>query len=104
MNEFMREALIGCLGAFISAVFTYRSSRDKDSVDREDVYADHTPMLWDKIDQQSKTIEEQSKTIDALTRQVEKLRTENARLTRQVTKLTAQVSKLSRGSENAKNQ
>lgn len=93
MNEFMREALIGCLGAFISAVFTYRSSRDKDSVDREDVYADHTPMLWDKIDQQSKTI-------DALTRQVEKLRTENTRLTRQVTKLTAQVSKLSRGSEN----
>lgn len=98
----MREALIGCLGAFITAVFTYRSSRDKDSIDREDVYADHTPMLWDKIDKQSKTIENQSRTIDALTRQVERLRAENARLATQVTKLTVQVSKLSRRSENAK--
>lgn len=90
MNEFFREALIGCLGAFISAVFTYRSSRSKDSVDREDVYADHTSMLWDKIDKQSKTI-------DALTKQVEELRTENTRLVREVTELTAQVKKLSRG-------
>lgn len=95
MNEFFREALIGCLGAFISAVFTYRSSRSKDSVDREDVYADHTSMLWDKIDKQSKTI-------DALTKQVEELRTENTRLVRQVTELTAQVKKLSRGPENDK--
>lgn len=95
MNEFFREALIGCLGAFISAVFTYRSSRSKDSVDREDVYADHTSMLWDKIDKQSKTI-------DALTKQVEELRTENTRLVRQVTELTAQVKRLSRGSENDK--
>lgn len=90
MNEFFREALIGCLGAFISAVFTYRSSRSKDSVDREDVYADHTSMLWGKIDKQSKTI-------DALTKQVEELRTENTRLVREVTELTAQVKKLSRG-------
>lgn len=97
MNEFMREALIGCLGAFISAVFTYRSSRDKDSIDREDVYADHTPMLWDKIDKQSKTIEDQSRTIDTLAKQVEKLRTENARLARQITELTEQVKRLSRG-------
>lgn len=99
MNEFIREALIGCLGAFISAVFTYRSSRDKDSIDREDVYADHTPMLWNKIDKQSKTIENQSRTIDALTKQVEKLRTENARLARQITELTEQVERLSGGPE-----
>lgn len=95
MNEFFREALIGCLGAFISAVFAYRSSRSKDLVDREDVYADHTSMLWDKIDKQSKTI-------DALTKQVEELRTENTRLVRQVTELTAQVKRLSRGPENDK--
>lgn len=90
MNEFFHEALIGCLGAFISAVFSYRSSQSKDSVDREDVYANHTSMLWDKIDKQSETI-------DALTKQVEELRTENARLVRQVTELTAQVKRLSRG-------
>jgi septal ring factor EnvC (AmiA/AmiB activator) len=90
MDEAFRELLIGCLGALITAVFTYRSDKKKVAADREDIYADHTEMLWKKID-------DQSKVIDKLTTQVEDLRTENAKLVNQVKDLTSQVTRLSKG-------
>lgn len=89
MNEAIKEVLIGCLGAVITAVFTYRSDKKKDLTNQEGIYADHTEMLWDKIDKQSKTIEK-------LTQQVEDLRAENAKLVERVQDLSAQVTSLSK--------
>ena len=89
MNETIKELLIGCLGALITAIFAYRGDKKKVLADREDIYADHTQMLWDKIDKQSKVI-------DKLTTQVEDLRTENAKLVERVQTLSAQVTRLSK--------
>lgn len=89
MNETIKELLIGCLGALITAIFTYRGDKKKVLADQEGIYADHTEMLWRKIDKQSAVI-------DKLTSQVEDLRKENAKLVERVQTLSAQVTRLSK--------
>ena len=81
-------------GSGLASWLTYRSTVKRDNTRREDIYADHTGELWErldkitderdelsktviklqsKVDDQSKTIREQSKVIDAFGKQVNQL-------------------------------
>lgn len=81
-------------GSGLASWLTYRSTIKRDKTQREDIYADHTGELWErldkitderdelsktviklqgKVDDQSNTIKTQSQVIDELGRQVERL-------------------------------
>lgn len=93
------SAVLG--GGTIAAVINYASSKSSDSVKREDVYADHTQELFERLDKLTDErdelkdqVLEQSKTIDTLNTQIKQLRQDNDRLIDQVHKLTERVNAL----------
>lgn len=101
------SAVLG--GGTVAAVINYASSKSSDNVKREDVYADHTQELFDRLDKLTDErdglkdqVLEQSKTIDTLNDQIKQLRQDNDRLIDQVHKLTERVNELVKADTNLK--
>lgn len=101
------SAVLG--GGTVAALINYAGSKSSDSVKREDVYADHTQELFDRLDKLTEErdglkdqVLEQSKTIDTLNTQIKQLRQDNDRLIDQVHKLTEQVNELVKADTNLK--
>lgn len=101
------SAVLG--GGTVAAVINYVSSKSSDNVKREDVYADHTQELFDRLDKLTDErdelkdqVLEQSKTIDTLNTQIKQLRQDNDRLIDQVHKLTEKVNELVKADINLK--
>lgn len=97
------STIVGTLlgGGTVAALINYASSKSSDSVKREDVYADHTQELFERLDKLTDErddlkdqVLEQSKTIDTLNDQIRQLRQDNDHLIDQVHKLTERVNAL----------
>ena len=105
------STIVGTLlgGGTVAALINYAGSKSSDSVKREDVYADHTQELFDRLDKLTEErdglkdqVLEQSKTIDTLNNQIKQLRKDNDRLIDQVHKLTEKVNELVKADTNLK--
>ncbi|GAB6091801.1 hypothetical protein [Furfurilactobacillus curtus] len=87
MNHLIETIVSVVMGSSFTGYLTYRSTIKKNQTDREDIYADHTGELWDRLDKitserdelkaqviklQTK-VEEQSRMIDDMTHQIGKL-------------------------------
>ena len=97
------STIVGTLlgGGTVAALINYASSKGSDWVKREDVYADHTKELFERLDKLTNErdelkdqVLEQSKTIDILNGQIKQLRQDNEQLIEQVRKLTEKVNDL----------
>lgn len=99
MKELLVPIISALFGGALGAFYNYKGKKDSNIATRENIYADHTEKLWERLDNLSTERDElkaQNIELNAqvkqLTKQTRELKNQVSDLKKQVHELTMQIS------------